>query len=312
MDVNISNDELYHYGRKGMKWYQNIFTAGKKAAAARKRKKNLAKAREAKKTKKEEKEEVLKSRSAKKLFERADLFTDKELQAAYNRLILEKSIKSLAPDEVSKGEAYAKKFIKTSDTINGVLKSGSSLYDTVAKIVNGITGEKALPIIDADSRQKDANARKAEFEAENVKKPKKKEPEDPDVRRLRKAQADKAEAEAQSAKYKAERDKPKDESSSNTSKSNKDDSRNNTSKSNERETVTGTILGGGNRKNNQSSSTKQKSGYIYDAVWEEASTTSYSSYTRNNAGAISAGQSYVAGLLGSPNIAGLLEAPKQK
>ena len=32
-------NELYHYGRKGMKWYQNIFTKGKQAAAARKKRK---------------------------------------------------------------------------------------------------------------------------------------------------------------------------------------------------------------------------------------------------------------------------------
>ena len=29
----MENAELYHYGRKGMKWYQNIFTKGKKGSS---------------------------------------------------------------------------------------------------------------------------------------------------------------------------------------------------------------------------------------------------------------------------------------
>ena len=41
-------DELYHYGRKGMKWGQHIFAKAHARKVNKQRKKNLEKAREAK------------------------------------------------------------------------------------------------------------------------------------------------------------------------------------------------------------------------------------------------------------------------
>ena len=38
--IDMSSDELMHYGRKGMKWYQNIYTKHKQRKVKKKLKKN--------------------------------------------------------------------------------------------------------------------------------------------------------------------------------------------------------------------------------------------------------------------------------
>lgn len=140
---NIRPDELYHYGRKGMKWYQNIFTSGKKARTNRKRRKALEKARETKKQKAVEaetvaakKERILKSRSAKELYDNAHLFTDQELQSAYNRLTLERNIKNLAPAEVSRGQQYVDSVNLKGRNIHDLVETSSKIYNDAAKVYN--------------------------------------------------------------------------------------------------------------------------------------------------------------------------------
>ena len=140
---NIRPDELYHYGRKGMKWYQNIFTSGKKVRTNRKRRKALEKARETKKQKAVEaetvaakKERILKSRSAKELYVNAHLFTDQELQSAYNRLNLERNIKSLVPAEVTKGQQFVNSTNLTGKNVHDLMETGSKVYNDAAKVYN--------------------------------------------------------------------------------------------------------------------------------------------------------------------------------
>jgi len=140
----IRSDELYHYGRKGMKWYQNIFTAHKQRKTANKRKKALEKAREAKKQKAIEnetleakKERILKSKSPKELYENADLFSYKELNDAYSRLTLERNIKNLIPEEVSKGEKFVDGTVKWGKKAADLINTGTDVYrkiDTVRKL----------------------------------------------------------------------------------------------------------------------------------------------------------------------------------
>lgn len=162
MYVNQKSDELCHYGRKGMKWGQNIFGKKRKSSNARRGKKKESlitrfkakqeakkrAAEEAKKKKAAEEEaketetveqkksNVLKSRSAKELYKNADLFDYKELDDAYKRLDLENRIKNLAPKEVDKATQFMDNAIKWSAKISSLTKTGIEVYNNTAKIYN--------------------------------------------------------------------------------------------------------------------------------------------------------------------------------
>lgn len=89
----------------------------------------------------EKKEKILKSRSAKELYKNADLFTDQELQKAYNRLQLERNISSLAPKEISKGQQRVDKIVKTMDNINNLADRGTKFYNNAARLHNTFSEE---------------------------------------------------------------------------------------------------------------------------------------------------------------------------
>lgn len=86
---DLSEDELMHYGRKGMKWYQNIYTKAKTSSEHRKEKKA-------------EKEEVKKAEAAAERQKRIKEgkikpkdMTDAELRARRERLQMERDVKDL-------------------------------------------------------------------------------------------------------------------------------------------------------------------------------------------------------------------------
>ena len=147
----MNNLELTHWGIKGMKWgvrrYQNAdgsLTEAGKRRQAKIRTKNLEKARAAKAQKKEEaetveekKQRVLKSRSARELYNNADLFTTQELQNAYTRLQLEKNIANLEPKQISQGEKFLDGTIKWTRKTSELVETGTRAYravDTVRKM----------------------------------------------------------------------------------------------------------------------------------------------------------------------------------
>lgn len=170
---------LEHHGVKGMKWgvrrYQNkdgsLTPRGKRRLGIgesisgyfKKRKAESVKKKAAAEKQKVEDEErkkiedaetkkaaVLKSRSAKALYENADLFTTDELRTAKARLELERDIARLSPEEVDSGQKFADKFIKTSGNIANMVDSGSKMYNNVAKVYNALYGNahgKSLSLI---------------------------------------------------------------------------------------------------------------------------------------------------------------------
>ena len=90
------DNELYHYGRKGMKWYQNIYTSGKKSIS---RKSSSSKKKTQTKAKTTEEKPKTKTLSE---------MSDAELNQIVNRKRLEDQYKSLFPKKVSMGERVVK------------------------------------------------------------------------------------------------------------------------------------------------------------------------------------------------------------
>lgn len=90
-----TEDELMHYGRKGMKWGQNIF--GKKLSSLKKRKGDS----DSEDGEPENKPKPPAKKSVKDM-------SDAELQREVNRLQLEQRYKQLTPEQVSKSKKFAK------------------------------------------------------------------------------------------------------------------------------------------------------------------------------------------------------------
>ena len=156
----MENDVLMHHGILGQKWgvrrFQNsdgsLTSAGQKRrgqsdsvqSTGKKDKKHgkdssdkHAESIEAKK------QRVLKSRSAKELYDNADLFDTKELQDAYNRLALERNIKSLTPKEINRGETFVNNTIKWTKKASDLINAGTRAYESVNKVAK-LLGDESI------------------------------------------------------------------------------------------------------------------------------------------------------------------------
>lgn len=146
----MENNELMHYGRKGMKWGQSIFgSRSKSAGTARKKKKTGPSAgrkaidamAEKRRTRKAEKAAAEAAKKAKR--KPVSEMTDEELSAAISRLELEKKYKELAAYH-NPNQGKGKKFV------NNVLeRSGEQLATQVvnhygAKALNKAIGEEVI------------------------------------------------------------------------------------------------------------------------------------------------------------------------
>ncbi len=166
----VSSDYIYHYGIKGMKWgiRRTAEQLGHKIKSKFSRKKSSSDESGSQTSSKkirgsvtvkgtkqnpgttrtsdgssleERKQKVLESRSAKELYTNADLFTTQELQQAYNRLVLEKNIKSLSPKEVSKGQRMLDKYVNTAENISKFLNSTNKVLSQVNRFKNLVEGK---------------------------------------------------------------------------------------------------------------------------------------------------------------------------
>lgn len=142
-----ANNYLAHHGVLGMKWGQHIFGKVKSSISnhrkASTRKKNLEKARKVKAenkqnqlTTEEKKREILKSRSAAKLYKNADLFSDDELRSAYNRLQLEANINRLVPQTKSRAQRAVENTLYGLTIAGNVMEKGTKAYNAFADIYN--------------------------------------------------------------------------------------------------------------------------------------------------------------------------------
>lgn len=182
----MTDNELYHSGILGMRWgirrFQrkdgSLTAEGKKRYSDGKADSNSnskpkaaltitkpkVKTEAEKKAELEaKKKEILSSRSAKKIYENAELFSDQELTAAFNRLTTEKNIKALIPAEVSKGERIANKFINGAGKLSEVIQTGTKLYNNIARVYNSVTDsgrKKPIPIVKDQAQNKDDDKKK--------------------------------------------------------------------------------------------------------------------------------------------------------
>lgn len=135
MQDYYNSDELMHYGRKGMKWGQNIF--GKVKSGADKAYSFAKKVDEKRKVKKTEEIKAKRSKitSSRKL-------TDDELRERIKRLELEKQYVDLRKDTraISKGETFAASVLESIGK-NLITQVGNHYG---SKALNKLIGEEVI------------------------------------------------------------------------------------------------------------------------------------------------------------------------
>lgn len=180
MDYIIQDGELYHHGVLGQKWgvrrFQNkdgsLTQAGKKRIS-RKQKKALEKARKAKhdkaeaakKAKQEQedfeknKQKAIESGSAADVLKYKGKLTQQELQTAFNRLNLERSIADINTRDNANRKSRIEKITDRLQKAKTLADKGIDAWNVTAKILNSTT-DSDLPVIDG-TKKKDKAFEKA-------------------------------------------------------------------------------------------------------------------------------------------------------
>lgn len=227
------------------------------------------------------KKAVLESRSAKTLYENANLFTNDELHAAYQRLTLERNIAQLAPKEISRGEQFVNNTIKAGQKVNDIANVGINLYNNMAKLHNSLTDEgkqNPWPLIKDNDKKKNDGKKKDKDNNQNQN------------QNQNSGKKDKG------SKDKGNKDKgDKTKDSNNNQEQNKTESSGNKSEKTESktETYTGTVEGKG------TSTSKMKSGsdWVNDTNWDDVPYAYYRESTAIVPARRQATENWVAGYL---------------
>lgn len=115
----MEQNELMHYGIKGMKW------------GVRRTEAQLARARGKSKTSSEEEsEDYKKAHSSKSVKSMSDV----ELRSRLNRLQMEQQYSRLNPGTVSKGKEIANKILKIGTTVAAATTTALTIYNNADKI----------------------------------------------------------------------------------------------------------------------------------------------------------------------------------
>ena len=111
------DNELYHYGRKGMKWYQNIFTKGKNAESSKKGKKDKSDSDE--ETVEQKRARLLKSTDASEIYKHRDILTTQEIKERLDRIDTERRLSEVSERSKKTGM----------DRVNTALKWGNKMSE---------------------------------------------------------------------------------------------------------------------------------------------------------------------------------------
>jgi hypothetical protein len=148
----MDNNELMHYGRKGMKWYQNIFT----------KKKSSGKKSDQDDDDNQEQKPKSSSQSSKPKQKSVKEMSNAELREAMNRLQDEARYKQMLAADKSKGA----KFINTvaNDVIKpAVINAGrNAVQDFATKKIKDVMGLNKTSELDKIKRMNDAMRTKKE------------------------------------------------------------------------------------------------------------------------------------------------------
>lgn len=163
-DMDNGTDELYHYGRKGMKWYQNIFTSGR-SSGSKKRSKALKKARKAKAKKAKEakkvaeeqanleaeKRKAIETGSVSDVMKFKGTYTANEMNFISTRLNWEKNMNDLQAKEISKGKASADGVMDKVGKLTDHVNTGAKAWNTFANVYNAFSSNDVpMPKIDTN------------------------------------------------------------------------------------------------------------------------------------------------------------------
>ena len=127
--ILLTKEFIEHAGRKGMKWYQNVFTSGSKS---------INSTREAARSINTYKGNKRKQKTLIKTRKKVSTMSNKELQDEINRMNLEQSYKNLVErqsDEVRKSSyEYVDQVLSVAGSVTAVAATAVGLYAAVKGI----------------------------------------------------------------------------------------------------------------------------------------------------------------------------------